>query len=255
MPPDTQFRVSPTFPLDKSLIRRFRWKKILRSPVTWAVGIGVLTLGTIAGLRVPGLSFLAGVAAVGLFKFWQSKNGELEADAIQEIIRTSNAQQDAELTRIVNELHAHHQDAYATCLGKFLLLKQHIEQALHAEGKLTRRAEELEVLVDRLCSAVCSQLTQIVRVNQRLPGVLTSSNPKHLEAVQNAISDAQGRIRHAYTALYETAQSVTATDPDTSRLITRANNDSVVMDRLIEKLREENEIAQRVKERLKDVEI
>jgi hypothetical protein len=250
---DTRFRVRPTFPLDKQLIQRYRWKNWLRSPLTWGTLAVALGAAVVARIPLPGMAVLLGTAIGGLTAYWKSQTAKLDAEAVSAIIKASNEQQDIELQRIMDELRAdgHHQ--YSVCLGKFLLLKQHIEEYLHEDGALTKRKQQIEVLVDGMCHAICDQLTRLTRLHNQLSSVLTSGNPEKLAQLRNEIDDSHKLVMDGYSAIYSTAENLGAMLQPGVTTTSREEQESQVMDRLIEQLQEETEVAKRVHERLKDV--
>ena len=251
---ETKFRVRPTFPLDRSLISGYRRRKIMRSPLTWLALVGAAG-ASIFSRSMPGLIASFGAASTALWMFWQSRTDALEAEAIQQIITDSNKTQDEELQRIMQALQAKGQHQYAASLGKFLLLKQRIESRLHESGEITKKTQEIEVLVDSLCSSVCDQITQLTALNQKLGPVLTSNRPERLSRMHDQIGKCHERIMKAYGVLFQTARNIDALISPSRQRNEEQKHDADVMDRLIQQLQEENEVAQAVQQRMKELEL
>ena len=248
---DTRFHVDPTFPIDAQRIRRRKILHVIKSPITSA-GIIAALLGTVfMGWRMPGLLGLMGAAAAGLTAFWKSRSASLESLAIHDLVRESNVEQDTELLRVITHLRqrGHHQ--YAISLGKFLMIKQRIEHDLHQDGSLTPKKKEIESLVDSLCAAICDELTQATNVDQRVAKVLTSGDRQELDKLNEERMFFYDRIMRAYDSLYQThARLHFILSPGMATTDVQEATD--VLDALIEQLREENHVAERVQDELDD---
>ena len=248
----TRFRLKPTFPLDENRVRRRKLKLVFSSPVTGLTYLGALIVGGLFKTGGAGFGGLLAAATGGLFAYWQTKNEELESKAIAELIQESNLAQDNELLRITDVLRREGHHPYANSLGRFVLLKQRIESQLHADGQVTRKEREIEVLVDSICAGVCDELTELVTLDRQLAGVLTSGDQAELESLTQRQRDCHHRVMHAYATMSQTADQIHDMLRPSAQPATKRDEESKILERLIEELREENEIAGRVQERMRD---
>ncbi len=166
------------------------------------------------------------------------------------LIDESNRAQDAEIETLIDGLRQAGHAQYAISLSRFLLLKQHVEGQLHRDGRLTKRKEEVERLVDSLFREVCLQFQQLTHWKNRLGTVLTSRDPQALADLTERTNAGHERIMQAYATLFETsAQLGVLVSPGSAR--SEPRREIAELDRLIEHLREENDIARTVDERIR----
>ena len=184
-------------------------------------------------------------------QYWKDLDNNLTADVVRELLHESNRHQDARLTGLIDQLHASGSSQYAISIGKFLLLKQQIEQQLHAEGELTERKQNIERLVDSLCSEVCQQIQRLALLDGRLAEVLTSREPESLERLSELRVAGHRRVLEAYGSLYDTAQNLYMLVRPGRERPDQSEDDLVVLDRLISVLREEHELSKKVHERIR----
>ena len=259
MPASSQIVLKPTFPLDEAEInRRSLWRKV-EHPVSWGIPLVCLAAGIAlqSGLWPVVLLLTGGIFGVNWF--WKHRSREVMAEVIEGMIAESNRTQDQKLSGIIRSYRARGLHHYATALGKFLLLKQHIEKRLHAgrasEG-ITPTVEQVEKLVDNVCGAVCREFHKAASLDGELGDVLTSRDRSRLEALQKSRDEVLEAIMHAYETLYEalaaildleSAREATAPDLEAS---TRQHLDVPDLKDVLEKLQEENRLARRVRERL-----
>ena len=259
MPVVSQFVLKPTFPLDEAEIeRRSFWRKASH-PISW----GLLGLCLAGGIMLQsGIWPVVGLLTGGIFGvqwFWKNRGGEVVAEVIQEMVAESNLAQDYKLSGIIQSYRRRGLYHYAAALGKFLLLKQHIEKRLHTgrEGQpVTPTIEQVEKLVDHVCGAVCREFHKAASLDGELAEVLTSRDKSKLERLQQDRSEVLEAIMHAYEALYESLASILdleaareANAPDLKEQ-TRQHLDQPDLNDVVEKLREESRLARRVRERL-----
>lgn len=204
MDTSTLFSVAPTFPIDDERIRSRRFSRIASSPVTWGTLIATGAFGLAMGTGPTGFVVLYLVAAIGLRKYWEKHRASVDAASLRELIGESNAAQDLELARIVSYLESRGSPQYALCLGRFLFLKQRIENSLHRERHLSTFAQEVEKGVDGICAEVCKEITRIRERESGLGEALTSREPERLEKLESARRESHAAILHAYTSLYQT---------------------------------------------------
>ena len=248
----TRFRLKPTFPLDENKIRLRKLKHIFKSPLTGIALVGAVILSKLAGFEEVGTTGVLGAAAAGLYSFWKTKNSDLENKAISELVRESNLAQDSELLRITTRLRSQGHMQYSNSLGRFLLLKQRIEQRLHQDGKITEKKKEIEILVDSICAGVCDELTELASLERRLTDVLTSGDQSELRSLTERQTECHNRVMQAYTTISQTASQIDQMLAPSAQPVEQRREDSRVLDRLIEELKEENEVSTRVQERLRD---
>lgn len=259
MPAVSQIVLKPTFPLDEAEIsRRSFWKKA-QHPVSW----GLLGLSLTAGVAMQsGLWPVVILMTAGVFGvqwFWRTRSRKVQAEVIQEMIAESNCEQDLKLSGIVRSYRARGLHHYAAALGKFLLLKQHIEERLHSgrDGHaIAPMVEQVEKLVDSVCGAVCREFHAAASLDGELAEVLTSRDQSKLDRLQGNRTEVLEAIMHAYETLYESLAAILdletareAAAPDLAAA-TRRHLDMPELKDVVEKLREENCLARRVRERL-----
>lgn len=241
--PVIPIQLKPTFPLDEAKISRLKREAIWRSP-------GLLARRTVANF----MHFLAPTAdfSKDVMAGWKDRDEELTARVVHQMIAESNDGQDEEIRKLVRNLNGVGKWQYAVSLGKFLLLKQHIETSLHQGSKLTDRKKEIEKLVDSLCQEVCQEIFEIATESDQLAEVLTSGDQSRLDTFSERVSTGHSRMMHAYATLSGTAERlVVLMEPGTERPDATERKKSE-LDRLIEVLREENEVSQAVDQRIRN---
>ena len=122
----------------------------------------------------------------------------------------------------------------------------------HAAGKVTRKEKEIEVLVDSICAGVCDELTELASLDRQLAGVLTSGDQAELESLTKRQKECHHRVLHAYTTMSQTAGQINDMLRPSAQPATSRDEESKILERLIDELREENEIAGRVQDRMRD---
>ena len=228
------------------------WRIVTRSPAqAWALA-GAYFVSWVNRQEVSERASREPTPSRREASLWEQKTSELESVAIQELIHESNAKQDADLNRIITALGSMGFHQYAICLGKFLLLKQHIEDELHQDGQLTRKKAEIEQLVDALCHSICNEITELTELESQLADVLTSQDATRLEYVSQRRTKCHQRLQHAYQTVNDTTQRLAMMLRPGGHAIQATDEEARVLDRLIEQLQEENLIAQRVHEQLTD---
>ncbi|MCB1233587.1 MAG: hypothetical protein KDM91_00785 [Verrucomicrobiae bacterium] len=247
----------PTFPLDEAAIERRVFQRKAKHPATGTL----LLLALLAPLVLKGgliafvLSMTLGIG--GAFWFWQKRGAGLLAKVIEEMIAESNREQDRQLGQIVRSYRVRGFHHYAAALGKFLLLKQHIEERLHAGGgPVTPTREQVEKLVDGICAAVCREIHKAALLDGELAEVLTSRDRSRLAELQGKRTEVLEAVMHAYETLYDSLAAILDLEiahelqaPALSEE-KRALLDEPSLNDVVARLREENRLAQRVRERL-----
>lgn len=241
--PVIPIQLQPTFPLDAAKIRRLRRQAIWQSPKLLAMR----SFANVAKFLMPKSDL-----ATDLNDSWSEMNDKLTAQVMQGMIAESNDGQDRQIRNLMRNLNGVGKWQYAISLGKILLLKQHIESDLHRGSRLTERKKEIEILVDSLCQEVCQEVYEIANLNDQLSEILVSGEQSRLDEMTERVSKGHTRIMHAYATLAGTADKLTVVlQPGTERPDSASRKTSE-LDRLIEVLREENEVAQAVDRRMRD---
>jgi hypothetical protein len=234
MDTSTLFSVAPTFPIDDARIRDRSRETILRSPLTWIplAAAGVAGLALDAG--IAGFVILFGVVATLVARYWGKRRPTLDAASLRELIGESNAAQDQELLRIICNLQAKGLPQYSLCLGRFLFLKQKIEEDVHRGQPLAVFAKEVEKGVDGICAEVCRELTRIRDREEQLGEILTSRDPGRLERLESSRRESYAAILHAYTSLYQVHAEILGLGSDSALPETGASAEEVPGQRLQE---------------------
>lgn len=236
-------KLRPTFPLDAQRIKR------LKEITIWG-SMKLLAIRTAATLAEPLRPKSGPLASIVLR--WQQLDTELTAAVVQKLIYDSNLEQDRRIRSMVHNLEQSGKYQYSISLGKFLLLKQHIERELHRRGELSERKLEIEKLVDSIAQEVCNEIHGIANLDDAMAQILTSNNHNELNAMSDKVNAAHARIMHAYATLTETAEQLPASSAIRQSSQGRGNkiDDMPVLDRLIENLKEENQLTKTVNERI-----
>ena len=105
-------------------------------------------------------------------------------------------------------------------------------------------------MVDSICQEICNEISRLAAGKAALTDVLTSNDEKQLQQLTERMTSGHRRIMSAYTTLSETAKQL---NPQLDPLPPEAkhSDESHVLDRLLEVLRDENEITRNVEERLR----
>jgi hypothetical protein len=248
----TRFRLKPTFPLDENKIRLRKLMHVVKSPITGVAFLGALILGKIAGFEEWGLAGVFGAASAGLYRHWKKKSASIEDAVISELVRESNLAQDSELLRITDELRSRGHTQYSNSLGRFVLMKQRIETRLHQDGKITEKKKEIEILVDSICAGVCDELTELGMLERQLTDVLTSGDQAELKRLAERQTECHNRVMQAYTTISQTAAQIDDMLAPSAQPVEVRREESKILDRLIDELKEENEVSSRVRDRLRN---
>ncbi|MEM9016676.1 MAG: hypothetical protein AAGC68_06655 [Verrucomicrobiota bacterium] len=258
-PATTQLVLKPTFPLDEAEIGRRALSKKVRHPITVITLIACLAGGIVMQSGFWPVILLTTAGSLGVAWFWKRRTGKIEAEVIEEMVAESNRDQDKKLSRIISSYRSRGLHHYATALGKFLLLKQHIEERLHAErngNPITPTVERVENLVDHLCGTVCREVHAVATLDGELADVLTSRNSSRLHDLQGTRTELLEAIMQAYETLHEslvaileleTAREAVAPDLEAK---SQPPLEATRLDDVVEELREEARLAQRVRDRL-----
>lgn len=242
--------LTPTFPVDDSRLRKLKRQRLWNSPRLFASW-------TAAGLcrTIQSLGFLSRKNAIyrlteQILARWNDVEEELTLEVLRGLIDESNRSQDREIQKLIDGLRIAGCTEYAIGLSRFLLLKQHVEEQLHRDGKVTTRKEDIERLVDSLFQEVCREFQRLGHAHKQLADVLTSRNPEALAELMQRTGAGHSRVMRAYVTLFETSEHLGVLVSPGERRADQSQ-EARELDRMIEHLREETSIAQTVDERLR----
>ena len=230
--------LTPTFPLDAREIRNLRETVIWQSPkfLAWRL------LG-LAGTHFAMLSHFT--------QTWSSLEVEM-SEAIREYaIKQSNTRQDEAIRSLIGVLRQCDSRQYAYVLGRFLSLKQRAEAGLSNNAEMALRREDVEILVDSIMQEVCHELVRLTALQSALIDSLTDGSQAKTEKLHDEIADAHDRTRRAYETLRETERQTNERQARQHDIRKLEPTEEKELERLINMLREENEISKAVHDRLR----
>lgn len=238
-----------TFPLDRSRIRKEKWKAALGSPITWAPLLPAVGAFVFLGLPWWGLGLALFAIGGGLAYYWRGEGKKIEARLIREMIAESNDAQDRELAQSLLALREGGHEVHAEKLLVVLGRKRLIEEELHRDGaELTPQKEEVEQLIDTLAFGVRDQLNKLVTMEAELARPVYQTDDTASANLIARIEEGREQINRATQTIDDTLRNLnTILNPvgDTTHL-----GAAPELDRVIERLQEESAIAKRVRERL-----
>lgn len=249
MPPaDDSLR--STFPIPDKKIRARKWKLALGSPVTWAPYLPVVGAFAFLDIGAGWFAALAAAVTAGIGWYWKNHNAKLEGKLLEELISESNQQQDLHLFEVARNLSESGHSRYASTMASFVEKKQQIERAIHGDGDgLTAPKKEVETLTDAVAFGVADQLERLGQLDDRLnksPVPLTDEQRRKIEEARQAVSD---QVHSAWNTLEDTWQNL-------GRLLNPAGGivdedaTHLELDKAIERLRHEQDIARKVNDRM-----
>jgi len=240
----------PTFPLDRSRVFREKWKRIFGSPVTWAPLLPVMGSYTFLDVPLWGVLGLACGVAGGLFVYWRKRMVEEEQTITRKMVTESNVIQDRELLADQETLERDGFRDYARSLLGVIHLKQEIEKEMHGGGEaLNDSKKEIEKLVDALCFGVRDQLVKAAAIGVSI-GKATSRGDSENQTTLTAKRDSLlTQVERATESLQNTFRDLPKIlDPAGQAMVDAGGEAS--LDIVIERLKEESVIAERVQGRL-----
>ncbi|NNE93781.1 MAG: hypothetical protein HKN23_19190 [Verrucomicrobiales bacterium] len=241
-----------TFPIPAAKLQARKWKTALGSPITWAPYLPAV--GAFAFLDATPAVFAMLVAAVtaGVAFYWKTHTATLEGKLLEELISESNREQDRELVEHARGLLGRGYPDYASTLGSFLERKQQIEQAIHTDGELTLEKQEVESLVDAVVFGVSDQLHRLADFDDRLgkPGMIPVT-PDQKTKMQAAREEISTRVHDAYDILQETWHNLGEIINPAAHLDDHDTGHHS-LEHAIDRLRQERDIAKRVRDRMTD---
>jgi len=234
--------LTPTFPLDVTRVRSLRETLILDSPkyLVWQL---LAQLGS----RFTLLSRFS--------SSWSKIEPKLSEAVVEHVIKQSNAAQNYVVHSLIQVLQESQHPEYADTLRHFLQCKQSIEYALQTNRRLEPQRADVETLVDSIMQEVCNELSLLTDLETALPDAMTKTfaNPDARDAyianLKSRISESQERIGRAYDTIQDTEKQTTFKQPPAPENVSDIP-ESVVLDKLIDALREENDVAKTVNDRM-----
>ncbi|MCA9166336.1 MAG: hypothetical protein KDB23_01650 [Planctomycetales bacterium] len=239
-------RFKPTFPLDVATIQKMKRAHINGSPRLVMLRFAGRWAGKFRGTRLRPVALLVGPIAGR----WHTAEAAVTLSVVGQLIHDSNRHQDQAITKTLRSLELDGKPHYAICLGRFLELKQRLEKELHHDGLLDDRKQSIEQLVDSICLEVCQELCHAAALQDSLATALTSSDETTLSELNEASARVHQRVWQAYQTLSDTADRLAMLlKPGHTRACT--TQESQILDRLLEVLRDENAVAKVVDERIR----
>jgi hypothetical protein len=254
--------LEPTFPMDAGELRkRVRWRRWWRWETLLVLGVGAafaLGLGAFYGANLMAF-FAVGASTVGgLFGVWEWKEREIEIDVMAQMVSRGNRAQDRKFAQQIQQYRKSGFPAHGVALGRFLVLKKYIDARIESGDDWgSSRVSNIDALVDQICDLVSRQLGDAVALEAELAEALRSSDANRLKAVERKRSEVLESVWEAYATLWKTYEdSLEARRVERAAVAVadfRSLEDFANAEELrsvVEALKEENRIAERVRERV-----
>jgi hypothetical protein len=218
----------------------------LRNPLTW---LPLVPLGAFAaGVLSPAIGLGgAALALAGVAGFWRGQSKKMEGQIVEQIIHDSNMAQDSALISLIRKLARNGYQSYAVTLGGFASLKTKIERALYQDEGHSPHKVRVGKLVDDLVFNVVDQLEEMAKIEFRRGGKgRATPPPRRAEELTEAWEAMAQRVKVAHNTLTETWHNLDVLlDPVPTGEVTGAKLDDIIV-----QLREENQIAEEVRNRV-----
>ena len=250
-----QIQLEPTFPLDAEEIRRRIQQSLLKQLAPFAIAGLIISVVLAYPLGMAGCLLGLGGTAFGLRRFFKNSHSKVEARVIIDMIRESNQSQDRQLREIIVEFQRQGMHAYAVALGKFLLLKQRVEGNLHQKELSSLGNQNLDNLIDRICSLTCDHLWKLGDLDGQIGAALTAANEELLRSLEHRRVQILIHVQRAYSTLYECLDMVLGcraslkAEAEYSRVIDAST--LTAMDKAIAELEQENLAFRRLTQRVR----
>ena len=231
-----------TFPIARQRIHTRKAQLLLESPLNWGAMLAALILPLLFGAGGWGVLFALLLATYALRQYWRARGQELESAVLLELIDASNREQDESLRAAMMHLRAAGRHNYAVTLGRFLVLKQTIDQRLKESGRVDEQRQTVENLVDELCFGVCDHIRDIIAIEERTASILVSNDATELLETNETRRKQLNQIVEAFGAVNETCRNLD--------LMLEPVDNGYSLDQAIAHLSTENDILQRVHQRL-----
>ena len=219
--------MNPTFPIDQQELNKRSRDTVFGSVLTWAAWIPTIGVWSVMDIASWLLLPMAAVTGVGLFTYWRSQLKKLRPEWMLQQIKKSNRQQDKMLHQQIKAFEKKSADWEANALRTVKEQKAAIEKKLLEAQPDIALWGRIESLVDTLAFSLVDKLNSYQ---------------------QNPAGGAKAEIEEAINQIYQTNADLHLMISPSSQM-----NDLPSSDRLthsLNALREEREIAHRVRERL-----
>ena len=231
-----------TFPINPQQIRLRKVEMLVQSPINWVTLVVAIILPFALGMGGWGLLLALLLAAYGLRQYWRGRGQELESAVLLKLIDESNRDQDEALRESMMYLRGAGRHNYAVTLGRFLVLKQAIDQRLKQSERIDQQRQQVENLVDELCFGVRDHIRDIIGIEERTASILVSNDANELLETNETRKKLLNQIVEAFGAVNDTGRNLD--------LMLEPVNNGYSLEQAIEHLSNENDILQRVHMRL-----
>lgn len=261
----SQLQLEPTFPLDekeiKKRVRRETVDRLFRlglggvSASMWLGGVVFFWFGGEAGITSCALGLAA--TAYGLLHYAVRRDyNSVEARIISAMVSEHNRAQDQQLEEVATRLREGGFHGYSSALGKFILLKRHIDSNLHKADTPSHSNQEIDNLIDRICSLTCKHLSRLGKLDQEIVEALTDKIDERLKNLNHERAQILIHVKRAYVTMYECLDSLLNHKASSAVLNKppQMNPDAenlAAMDKAIHKLENENDLIQRIDQRVR----
>ena len=224
-----------------------KWLARLSSPVTWSV-YAVLVLAILVIKPVWWVAvLLALVTTLGLWYYWRLTGAALEKRILKRVIANSNLKQEDEMSRRMRSLQENRAGDLAITLGKFVEMKKEIEAEITRGEDVPTAAAQVETMIDELCFGVADQLEDLAQVQGRLARPDLQLVKGKRDELKDSQRDLVTTISQAYKTLTNTRYNIDAILHPLKLDVPKRDAE---LDSVVDRLREENEIAKRIRNRL-----
>lgn len=215
------FQLEPTFPLDARAIQaRVRVAK-MTDPLSWGIAAGTLLLGVAGGSL--GFAVMVPLGMAALWHHWKKIHKRVEASVIDGMISESNRNQDARLNERIRSLRNDGHYPYASALGRFLLLKQRVEDNLHKDQQLTLSDRKMDNAVDEITELACNHFDRLIEIDEKVADALTSQNRDAISNLEQERTRILLQIQQAYGSVYRSLNTLISSENHLTRLVPAQN--------------------------------
>lgn len=232
-------KLKPTYPLDVDQIRELKQLALCDSPklLVWQL---LAQLGS----RFTLLSRFA--------ESWSEIEPKLCDAVVEHVVKQSNIAQNQVIRCLIDVLRDRQRNEYAEMLKEFLRAKQSIELALKTNRSLNAQRADVETIVDSILQEVCNELFLLIDMESELTRLQgANASTEIVDEFQSKIEISKERIAKAHETLRETEKQTTCRQPTHSVESDEPTfPESDVLDKLIDALRDENEFAKNLNDRI-----
>lgn len=235
-----------TFPLDRKKLKARKNELILKSPVNWLSLAGGILLILVFKLGFGKALIVLALMGFCLKQYWSIQGESLESDILTSLIHESNKEQDQVLRSSIRDFKREGRYNYAVTLGRFLFLKQSIEQRLHEDSEITDNKKQIENLVDEICFRVRDNINRIIDIEEKTASILVSYHAEELIETDQVRRKLLMQIVEAFSTLSDTYDNLEILlNPGLFE-----SESGETLDEIIERLQSENTIIKNVHEEI-----